>query len=118
MGEGLITPLKSIPAFVKRATADSFAISDSVWPFMDNELVRQRFGNDSESEIESDNEIVVVDVLAPRNALGEYPHRVQSIDLLQTNIPPIQRSVYVWMFSCTGIACLYYAYHFTKHPRS
>ena len=108
--EGLITPLQNIPKFVKDAA--DFSVDDNIWPFMDNELLEERFGKKTDSDA-----YIVVDALKPENEAGSYPHRVQKNDLLMVNIPPVQHSVYSWMFCCTGIACFYYSYHFFKHPR-
>lgn len=111
--EGLITPLKNIPKFVKDAA--NVNTNEEIWPFMDNQLLQQRFGSMKNSKQEN---FVVVDVLEPQNEIGSYPHRVQKNDLMMVNIPPIQHSVYVWLMCCTGIACFYYSYYFFKNPRS
>lgn len=113
--EGLITPLKNIPKFVKDAA--NVNINDNVWPFMDDQLLKQRFVDLNDAKDDKKG-IIVVDVLEPRNETGTFPHRVQKNDLLMVNIPPIQHSVYVWLMCCCGIACFYYSYHFFKHPRS
>eukprot|EP01084_Bolivina_argentea_P248826 416308_1 len=110
--EGLITPLKNIPKFVKEAA--NFNVSDTIWPFMDNELLKQRY----EMDINDNKQFIVVDAMKPENDIGIYPHKVQKSDLLMVNIPPIQHSVYVWLMCCSSIACFYYSYYFFKHPRS
>ena len=111
--EGLITPLKNIPQFVKEAA--NVDINTNIWPFMDNEILKQKFNINEDME---QKELIVVDVLEPQNDIGSYPHRVREADLLYVNIPAVQHSVYVWLMCCTGIACFYYAYHFMKNPKA
>merc|ERR1712014_5604 len=76
-----------------------------------------RFGKKCDETMDEDNAFIVIDALKPANEKGTYPHRVQANDLLMTSIPPVQHSVYSWLFCCTGIACFYYSYHFFKNPR-
>ena len=118
--EGLITPLKKIPKFVKDA-ANFDVNSSNIWPFMDDELLHQKFGKSEKNDgdnVDKEKSFIVVDVLEPKNEIGTYPHRIQESDLLMVNIPAMQHTIYVWLMGCTGIASFYYAYYYFKNPRS